>query len=290
MKNAPESENILSKIDRIKNQLPKQQHAICVYILSNPMAASVQTIAELSENTHVGSATVIRTIKSLGFDKFNQFKAALRQATLTKADMSYSAYWNMSLAQGSRKTDIHDLMDQGKEVITNLSRNQLFTAQIELAASKIVSAANIYTLGMRASMPASLILGNGLINFGLSVVQLSGQPDYIFDYLAKMTSEDILIINASPPLVKQITQVAVACYKRHIPIILITGKRETSLEQYANVVINTETHLHPLSLSLTVFAINLLINEVGDQLGNPNEYMENIERFLKETDISIWDK
>lgn len=280
--------DIFEKIRYQMDSLPKQQRAICGYILENQMEASMLTIAELASRNDVGPATVIRTVQALGFEKYNQFKAALREAALNQSATSYKVYWGISLQKSDAENNASKLLNMCAELSKKLD-NPSFLTQIEIAAERIIQAKKVFVLGLRSSAPSALTLGNGLLNCGLNVIQLSSHADYVFDGISQMTPADILVAVASPPIVKESTQAIRACYKRGVPVVLIVATHQTSILPYATTVINTESGLTPLSLTITMLAVDILVSEVSKRIPNANQHLNNVENFLSEMGISLWD-
>jgi len=281
-------ENLILKINQIKDTLPKRQRVLCNYILENPMEASMLTIVELADKCQVGAATVIRTIQSLGFEKYNQFKAALRGSIFEKASTSYNAYWNMMRGQGNAKGDLFPILDTCEDTIKRLN-TPAFVIQIERAAEKILQAKRIYLLGLRTSYPFALTLEYALLNSGLPSIQLGTRPDFLFDHISEMTPDDILISIASAPVTKTTVEAIKLCHKRGIPTVVITTSLRLSINSIVSAVINTENFDCPAFSTLTMLTTELLGIEINRRHSDSGAHLKQLDRILQENDLTVWD-
>src|SRR5690625_8005647 len=66
--------NILERLISIQSSLPRKQEQLSAYILENHHSIGIMTIKELAENAGVGTTTVMRLIKALGYDSFVELK------------------------------------------------------------------------------------------------------------------------------------------------------------------------------------------------------------------------
>lgn len=80
---AKKEPGLKQQLIQIKDQIPRRQRELCEYILKYFETLGLVTIKELSANAEVGISTVMRTIKALGYDNFNDFRKDLYNEVLS---------------------------------------------------------------------------------------------------------------------------------------------------------------------------------------------------------------
>ena len=85
--------NLLQKIINKKDKLPKKQKEFSDYILENYREIGILPIGKMSEESGVGTTTILRTIKQFGYDNLNDFKKAIH---LIVIDSQTPKWWDFS--------------------------------------------------------------------------------------------------------------------------------------------------------------------------------------------------
>ncbi len=281
-------ESLITHIQNIRSTLPKQQRLLCDYICDNLFEASMLTITELAEKADVGSATVSRMVHSLGYKSYNKFKNDLREHALTQAESSYKTYWTMYQGK-TMKGGITEELDACQEIVHSL-KNPLYIAQLERAASIILSARRTYILGLRSSSIIASCLEYQLSEAGIPIYPLSRDPELIFDRVVDMTKEDLLLAVAAKPTTKRTMDVLRTCHNLGIPILVITLSNDEALNGLASHIINTNTFSSPLSTVPLIITAELLSREVSRINGGKNQdHYQRVEQLSKDNQIQIWD-
>lgn len=282
-------DDLLLEIGRRKDSLSKRQRALCAYILEHSLEASMLTIVDLAKNAQVGTATVIRTIQALGFDKYNQFKAALRDAVFARASTSYQTYWDMTASRGNKADNFSAIITFCSECIQSLN-NPAYISQIEQAAQRILSAERILILGLRSSYPIALSLEYQLMNYDLNLFQLSARTEYLFDHLAKLKKGDLLLALASPPVAEQTIQALKICKDCEIPSVVFTTTHSELTDSLSDLVISSDGFDTPFSHALCGLSVDFLAVAIGRHLGSTGSHLNHVETMLEKYDLSIWYK
>ena len=68
---------ILAVLTEVKQTLPNALRRLSEYILNNTDAVVKHNLSDLADAAHVGEATVVRLVKQLGFESFQDFKIEL---------------------------------------------------------------------------------------------------------------------------------------------------------------------------------------------------------------------
>lgn len=175
------------------------QQKVLEFFLSHRLEAVYLSAARIAELVDVSHSTVVRTAQALGFDGFPEFQTALQEQVSGRMN-STSVY-----QLGARKL-ISELLEQDdnsmgailERVMLNDAKNienmvgQIPVADFEQGVNMLLSAENVYVIGLRSSAPMAM-------NFAMGLRQIRGkchllQPGVgdLVDQIAALTSKDLL--------------------------------------------------------------------------------------------------
>lgn len=282
--------NIVQNLRNSRENLPRQQKLLCDYICNHVLEAGMLTIAELSEQAGVGTATVTRMLYSLGYTSYNQFKSDLREQAIQMANSSYDAFWNIHQTYNGNSSVEQDIFESAAQ-IQALSQ-PLYIYQLQNAAKMILAARKIYVVGLRSASSVSDFLAHSLLETNLDARSLSDEPDYVYDRLLDLNSSDLLIAIAARPLVKTTANALKICHKRGVPTLLIlTAGSHDPLEDYASQTLLVQMD-RKVPISTPIFlSVELLTREVNRRAAEGGQiYYKNLQELLDENGLSIWDQ
>lgn len=178
-------------VQRIDNaaKLSKGQRRISDYILKHYDKAAFMTASKLGKAANVSESTIVRFAVALGYDGYPQLQQAIQELVRNRL----TAAQRMEIAPDVRAGDIVAMIL--KSDLQNL-RYLLENVQIEIfeqMKKAILSARNIYVLGLRGSAPLAQFLGYYL-NYIFSNVHLITQGgSEVREQLARIGQGDVLI-------------------------------------------------------------------------------------------------
>lgn len=290
-------EDVLKRMEELRDKLPRQQVALCDYIRNNIFEASTLTIPEIAEKANVGTATVTRTIRTLGYTSYLQFKNELKAKAVAQLNISYDKYMTMHLEKvktSSKKDSVAGLISSFELGLRQLKKPE-FAENIQKAILQILNAKRIYLLGLRTSYPYSQQLFFDLENVGLMSVNLSDRPDMLYDRLSELARDDLLIVVAGFPAATQSVEALKLCHAEHVPTLLITSTVNIPEGIYSSVTLNTYTNEPYLSAVMINATIEVLHRELGfclvdmatSRLKHVIEYKEkyNLNNQIKGKDL-----
>ena len=148
--------NIIDKIIQIKDVLPKKQRMLCNYLAINYVDAGMMTVAELAQQSGVGTTTVMRLMKTLGYENYSDFKHDLFNISIMRNSSSYRGIkQSISAAIQSPSSSIVDtLWMETTHTIENIITPKNIQ-QIEKAVEMMIGASTIHFLGLRSSRMAA---------------------------------------------------------------------------------------------------------------------------------------
>ena len=280
--------NLLSLIQEQKDRLPKRQQVLCEYMLNHPVETCMMTIAELAEKAGIGTATVVRTIQALGYESVNQFKNDLRGSAFLQAASSYNAYLDMGNYAISGEDPLQESLAHYGDYVKSLSCPALI-AQVNRAAEQIVKARRVFILGLRTSMSVAVVLEHYLRDMGITTVQMSMQSEYVFDHIAAMTPEDLLLCVVSFPATKRTMETLRVCQRHAVPTVVITTTDQIPEIRMATAAINMDSFGSMFFTTSAMLAAELLSVAVNRHIGHSSTHAKRLERLLDENKLTIWE-
>ncbi|WP_040161270.1 MurR/RpiR family transcriptional regulator [Nigerium massiliense] len=187
-KDAVSSPDVLSRIGALLEQLPASQRAVCRVLQEDPGQAAGLTVTELAERAGTSTATVIRTVRELGFQGY----ASLRLALAVQG------------ASGERAAQVADIAEEDSlgTVLAKLARfesEQMHaTAELvdqqalEAVVDAVTGARRIDVYGIGASGLVAHDLESKLLRIGLNARALT-ERDSALASASLLTAEDVAI-------------------------------------------------------------------------------------------------
>lgn len=282
-----ERENILDLIISKKDFLPNKQRQLCEFIVKNYTSMGILTISDLAEKANVGTTTVMRVMKALGYQSFNEFKKEFHQYTM---NVGLSTWWHLQKSFSNKNGELTTPVDSSwKEInqILNATLNKNFTDNIYKTVELILKKESVNILGLRTSKVIAVYFENLLSEFYPKVRQLSNDSDFIFDKVSLLSEQDLVIIIANSPFTTLSLDVAQYCYEHHIPIVLITDNYSCPIASYAEIVLHTKASNNQYSIVPAIALIESLVIEIGKQTSEYSiERLEKLGNLLKEKNIT----
>lgn len=251
---------------------------VAQYIIYNTETLKNISAREIAEATKVSEATVIRCVKTLGYDDYHNFKVEI--ANLLNDDKrALRNFMNTTALVEENWLEKH--FNQESENIL-VSTDNISQSEIDLAAELLLGAAQIYCAGWRLGTSVSnhlqftlkYMLGNAtLIPQGLSQ-----------EYAAYFQKNDVLVVTSFPRYDKTILKLAEAARAHGVYVISITDKDNSNVRALSNINFEVSTFSYGFldSYTAAVSVSNAIIKALT-MLGEARikENIESIETHYK---------
>lgn len=279
--------NIIDEMIKIKDGLPKKQKQLCDYIILNYVQAGIMTIAELAQNSGVGTTTVMRLIKTLQYDNYAQFKRDLFNISLMQNTSSHS---------NIKKRFILDSDDNYLNSFASRFKNFTYNfitpenvENLDKAVQMMINAKQINILGLRISKIPATYLEHMIDRFYPYVRQLSSDSEYVFDKAFCVGKDEVLVVFSVWPCTKLTIDVADLCHQRGVPIILVTNTSLNPIARYADVLIDTNSVNSDCGVLPAMFVAEAMISGIGQKTKpQSTDTIEKLEQLLDQQNLFIW--
>lgn len=264
-----------------------QQKRICQYVYDHYRDAAFMTIEQMTGALAVGSATVMRTIRNLGYDSYKDFISALRE-TLINRESTYWRELRRSWESGeadSVSSRITEITRQNILALEN-SLSVSFLESFELATGMLRNAKRRLILGLRSSKAASHYFYFLLHEF-IDEIYLAGAFDSedIYSDIVRFDANDVFVaFSLGGPNYAVRTHDAIrVAHARGIPILLIADTPRNPAAQYATVLLSVSSAPSHYSLVPVMNLLDALIANMG-AASNPKRIAE-LEKISREENI-----
>jgi len=225
----------IARLQGLLHSLSPSESQIGEYILKNHEAVLQMTLADVAANSGVSDATAVRFFRSIGYNRWLDFKIALSQSSITSRSMHDQV----------RPEDPVDLIAnkviQGAISALEQTAAVLDPVEIEKAVDYLQHANKILIAGAGTSLPVAQEMFNRLFRLGLNV---SIEPDSYLQVMqcSLLNPGDVLVaISQTGESYNTIRTVTVA-RENGCAVICITGNRLSELAKLSDAVLLSASH------------------------------------------------
>ncbi|TJX59515.1 MurR/RpiR family transcriptional regulator [Soehngenia saccharolytica] len=275
-------QNVIQNIQESFMNLSKAQKIIAEYIINHYDKAAFMTAAAIGNQLNVSESTVVRFANALGYAGYKELQRDLQE--LIRNRLTTVQRISLSDELNNSSEFIEKVM--GKD-IENMRKTMLEIDETNFnsAVESVIEANNIYILGLRSSTFLAGYL-NFYLNFIFDNVRLI-QPtaNDIFEQLAKIKTNDVLICVTFPRYSKRTLDALDYVNTKGCKIITFTdsglspayNRSDISLIAKSEMLSFVDSLVAPMSL------LNAFILAIA------SKKREDITPYFEELE-SIWDK
>ncbi|MBQ7821246.1 MAG: MurR/RpiR family transcriptional regulator [Clostridia bacterium] len=270
-------------IKRIETALPKMSKGhklIASFILEHYDKAAYMTASKLGAEVGISESTVVRFADELGFDGYPDLQHSLREivrnklTTLQRIEIANDRIGNNDILDKVVCSDIDKL---------RITLDKINHDHFNSAVDAIVSAENIYIVGMRSSsnLAAFMSFYFNLIFDNVKYVSSSGGSE-IFENIMRITDKDVLIGISFPRYSKRCINAVQYAKSQGAHIIALTDSNISPIAELADSLLLAESDMASFvdSLVAPLSIINAMIVAAGmkkkDDVSNTFKRLEEI--------------
>ena len=270
-------------IHSITQQIPgfsKGQKLIAQYILAHYDKAAFMTAAKLGMTVGVSESTVVRFASELGFDGYPQLQRALQE--LIRNRLTSVQRMEVTSDQLGDGNILHKVLNLDIEKIRR-TMEKASVEDFEQAVDAIVSAKNIYILGVRSASALS-----GFMSFYFNQIFENVRPinttsaSEMFEQIMRIKEGDVFIGITFPRYSKRTTNAAKFAKQNGAKVIAITDSDLSPIAEAADHLLLARSDMASFvdSLVAPLSMINALIVAIGirkkDEISSTYERLEQI--------------
>lgn len=185
-------------LDRYEG-LSKRLQQIARYVLDEPNAVALETLAVIGERAGVQPSAIVRFAKAIGFDSASQMQKVIRDGLIAgSAVLGYSERVrqfseNTQARTGDRPADVLSEFVEGNVLALNNLRELISATDLRAAVDLIAEAETVYVVGFRRSLPVSSYLAYSLQQLNKRTVFVDGVGGLTRQQIQSIGPNDLLI-------------------------------------------------------------------------------------------------
>ena len=275
--------NLFDQIITNKDSFSKQHSIFADYVLKHSKEIAFLSIADVSKQSSVSSATIVRFCRTLGFKGYTEFAKLIQQSL--QSDLTAFNRFKLKNVMGDYKEEspepksiYHKLLRQEINNTANLlesihKENYIKCLDLMLKADRFCVS------GSLAASTLALYLGQNLskINHQTDIIQHSGIP--AFAALEKITKDSVVFLLSFPRYPQETITFGRIAQKRGAHVIAITDTPMSPLVDISEISLYIPVNLLPFGESYTapIAFLTVLCSEFSDRL--PDQVLKNLQRY-----------
>ncbi|MBE6594173.1 MAG: MurR/RpiR family transcriptional regulator [Ruminococcaceae bacterium] len=276
-------QNLLQTMMTRMPEFSKGQRLIAQYIVDHYDRAAYMTAAKLGAVVKVSESTVVRFADELGFSGYPEMQRALQEMARTQLTAAQRVEVADSLLDKDNILDKVLLGDADKirQTLDGIDRPAFYDA-----VERIVSAKNIYILGIRSSAALADFLTFNLRMIFDNVRAVEGTSGTeIFEQILNVGPEDVLIAISFPRYSKRTVRAVEFAHRAGAGVVSISDSAASPLAPFSDQLLTARSDMASFvdSLVAPLSIINAMVAAVS--MRRHSEVAERLRRLE-----SIWDE
>lgn len=272
--------DVIQIMDSQYPKMSKGHKAIANYIKENYDEAVFMTAAKIGEELGISESTVVRFATKIGYKGFPEFQAAL--ADWVKNQLNSVSKVGAKYGRSSQSEILISVLTGDIERIQD-TMGQIDPESFERAADEILSARNVYVIGLRSCEPLA-----GFLAFYLNMVRgnvfllNTTSVSETFEQMIRVNENDCVIGISFPRYSMRTLKAMEFARDRNARVISITDNEYSPMRMYSSCTLFARSDMVSIvdSLVAPLSVINALV--VALCLKAPEAVKDNLE-LLEET-------
>jgi DNA-binding MurR/RpiR family transcriptional regulator len=212
--------------------LSRHRRQLMRAILDNPEEAYFLSSRELARRYHVDAATIVRTIQAMGYERFADFAADLREHFVRQIT-PYTVLKAASQEKRSVVGHIENGLERDRENLSIL-KSTLDAGQVVALATQIHRARRIVVVGVDLAASLAWFLAYGLMPLGFAAEAPIGSSGNIQHKIDLLTGKDLLIAISFGRCLRETVQAVLRARARGVPTFGITDGSTTPIAMHCH--------------------------------------------------------
>ena len=242
-------------LEKLKNtRLTKKEKRIAEFFLDEEQRVFLMNVADIAKTIDVSDTSVIRFIKSLGFENFTDFKNSGQEDIKSRLDKTNDFIKNLDII---KENSIEQLYINKINEEVNKIFNSSSQKQIKKISNLIIKAKNKYIVGFKSTAGIANFFGVRLGFMLENVSTFNIDDSVVVNSIFNIKQEDILIIFDYPMYSKAAVVLAKIARENKAKILLFTDSDNAPLAEYSDILYKVK--LNGISVFNSLISTQILI-------------------------------
>ena len=242
-------------LEKLKNtRLTKKEKKIAEFFLDEEQRVFLMNVADIAKTIDVSDTSVIRFIKSLGFENFTDFKNSGQEDIKSRLDKTNDFIKNLDIIKENsiEQLYIHKINEEVNKIFNSNSQKQ-----IKKISNLIMKAKNKYIVGFKSTAGIANFFGVRLGFMLENVSTFNIDDSVVVNSIFNIKQEDILIIFDYPMYSKAAVVLAKIARENKAKILLFTDSDNAPLAEYSDILYKVK--LNGISVFNSLISTQILI-------------------------------
>ena len=242
-------------LEKLKNtRLTKKEKRIAEFFLDEEQRVFLMNVADIAKTIDVSDTSVIRFIKSLGFENFTDFKNSGQEDIKSRLDKTNDFIKNLDIIKENsiEQLYIHKINEEVNKIFNSNSQKQ-----IKKISNLIMKAKNKYIVGFKSTAGIANFFGVHLGFMLENVSTFNIDDSVVVNSIFNIKQEDILIIFDYPMYSKAAVVLAKIARENKAKILLFTDSDNAPLAEYSDILYKVK--LNGISVFNSLISTQILI-------------------------------
>lgn len=242
-------------LEKLKNtRLTKKEKRIAEFFLDEEQRVFLMNVADIAKTIDVSDTSVIRFIKSLGFENFTDFKNSGQEDIKSRLDKTNDFIKNLDIIKENsiEQLYIHKINEEVNKIFNSNSQKQ-----IKKISNLIMKTKNKYIVGFKSTAGIANFFGVRLGFMLENVSTFNIDDSVVVNSIFNIKQEDILIIFDYPMYSKAAVVLAKIARENKAKILLFTDSDNAPLAEYSDILYKVK--LNGISVFNSLISTQILI-------------------------------
>ena len=242
-------------LEKLKNTKPtKKEKRIAEFFLDEEQRVFLMNVADIAKEIDVSDTSVIRFIKSLGFENFTDFKNSGQEDIKSRLDKTNDFIKNLDIIKENsiEQLYIHKINEEVNKIFNSNSQKQ-----IKKISNLIMKAKNKYIVGFKSTAGIANFFGVRLGFMLENVSTFNIDDSVVVNSIFNIKQEDILIIFDYPMYSKAAVVLAKIARENKAKILLFSPSPPAPLAEYSDILYKVK--LNGISVFNSLISTQILI-------------------------------
>jgi DNA-binding MurR/RpiR family transcriptional regulator len=226
---------IIADLSRLRPEMSPQVRRATEFVLRNPALIAMHSMRRVAEEANVTPPTMLRMVKTLGFDGYETFRDVYRQGYhLVVSDFGGRA--RKLQLRNDRKESLWSALIEANNAHLQQLIDNVRPIELQQAATRLLNSKRVFVVGMMSSFSFATYLHYvgrlALPNWHL----LSSRGSMLADEVATLTARDAVIAIGFKPYAVSTVRIAKLARERKALLVAITDHVTSPLGHQANHV------------------------------------------------------
>lgn len=249
-------------------------------VLENPADTYFLSSRELAKRFEMDTATVVRAVQALGYEKFADFSADLREHFV----MRITPYRIMKTAAAERRSPSDHVVASLEGDLGNLMelRDRIDVNGVLQAARQILRARRVFVIGIDYAASLAWYLDYHLTVFGIRSEAPVGTVGALQHRLRTLTPKDFLIAISFGRCLRETVNAAAEAHAHGVPTLGITNSEFSPIARHcdAHLLVSVSNPSLAASYAAAIALLNCIL--VGCAHIAPERSLEMLRRIEKD--------